>query len=128
MLDTWQRSYFLTPGPRVLYLLPQRQTDEILPLQVQPTPEQLVRTLLVRSELITPEREAVLSAQLTALASANTADQAAATSALLAWGRFAEPFVARALAMTENPQERAAGAALLETIRNRKRWAPLAAE
>jgi len=57
MVDTWQKAWFATPGTRVLYLLPQSWTEGLLPLAVTPAPTQLVRVLVGRIELLTPEDE-----------------------------------------------------------------------
>ena len=51
MVKTWRASYFTEAGTRVLYLLPQAFTDAVLPLRVQPAPEEVVRVLVGRVEL-----------------------------------------------------------------------------
>ena len=57
MLETWRDSWF-EEGLRVFYILPRAQTDALLPLTVEPRPENVVRVLVGRVELITPELEA----------------------------------------------------------------------
>ncbi|MCA9515372.1 MAG: hypothetical protein KC635_10545 [Myxococcales bacterium] len=53
MLDTWERSYFRTPGVRVLYVAPRAWTDALLPITITPAPDELVRTLVGRVEVTT---------------------------------------------------------------------------
>jgi hypothetical protein len=47
MIETWQELWF-EDGLRVLYVVPRRITDELLPLTLEPTPDELVRTLVGR--------------------------------------------------------------------------------
>lgn len=56
MIATWTDSYFEQEGTRVLYLLPQAMTDEILPLTVTPKPAETVRVMVARVEVLTPEQ------------------------------------------------------------------------
>lgn len=46
-----------TPGIRVLYIVPSDETEAILPLQVKPTPNELVRVLVGRVEVMTKDEE-----------------------------------------------------------------------
>jgi hypothetical protein len=124
MVDTWERSYFLTPGVRVLYLLPQARTDALIPLTIAPAPSVMKRTMVIRVEVMTPALEAELAGSLTQLAAGSTD----ARQNFLAHGRFAEPHLTRAVALTSSDAERAAGEALLTEIRKQRRWAPTAAE
>lgn len=64
MVDTWNHAYFQTPGLRLLWVLPQPWTDAILPLTVLPRPAARVRVLVGRIDLLTPEKEAELLADL----------------------------------------------------------------
>jgi hypothetical protein len=57
MIDTWKQSYFGTPGLRVLWIVPQSSTEKSLPLSITPKPDQLVRVLVARSEVLTPAFE-----------------------------------------------------------------------
>lgn len=69
MVDTWERGYFLTPGTRLLYLLPEPMIDSVIPLTLDPAPDTVHRTMVIRLELLSPSYEATLSQWLTALAS-----------------------------------------------------------
>jgi hypothetical protein len=129
MVDTWERSYFLTPGVRLLYLLPQAYTDQIIPLTIRPAPDQLARTMVIRTELLTPSYEQQLSSWLVQLGTGTPADRAAAQAHFLALGRFAEPHLTRAVALATDPASKQAGEDLLSQVRDhRQRWTPQTAE
>ena len=57
MVQTWWNSYFESPGLRVFWVVPTVDTERILPLQVKPSPEKIVRVLVGRSEIIRPSEE-----------------------------------------------------------------------
>ena len=61
MLETWRDSWF-EEGLRVFYVLPRAQTDAVLPVTIEPRPSELVRVLVGRVEVITPELEASVRA------------------------------------------------------------------
>jgi hypothetical protein len=56
MVETWRDSWF-EEGSRLIYIVPSRAIDAILPLQVEPAPLQTARVFVGRIELITPETE-----------------------------------------------------------------------
>jgi hypothetical protein len=96
MVNTWQRQWFRTPGVRVLYLIPQAWTDASIPLTITPKPETLLRVMLIRVEVITPEQEAsdVNAAKMFDI------DSAQAKAHFAALGRFEEPRLRRALSLS----------------------------
>jgi hypothetical protein len=57
MIQTWWTSYFESEGLRVFWVLPRVTTDRILPLDVKPAPEKIVRVLVGRSEVLRPRTE-----------------------------------------------------------------------
>jgi hypothetical protein len=62
MLETWRDSWF-EEGSRVIYILPRRFIDSVLPLIIHPAPEQATRVFVGRLELVTPAtQQAVESA------------------------------------------------------------------
>jgi hypothetical protein len=126
MVDTWERSYFLTPGVRALYLLPQSVTDQVIPLHINPAPKELRRSMVIRLELLTPSHEQDLSKWLTELAQSPTAGTA--IGKFYSLGRFAEPHLTRAVNLSTVPAEKEAGEAVLVKIRQQLKWAPTAAE
>jgi hypothetical protein len=54
MIETWRDSWF-EEGSRLIYIVPARAVDAILPLQVEPPPSQTVRVFVGRIELVTSE-------------------------------------------------------------------------
>jgi hypothetical protein len=80
MVKTWQHSWF-EEGSRVLYVVPARFVDSILPLSINPAPAQTVRVFVGRLELVTP---ATKNAVENALASHDRVT-------LEKYGRFLEP-------------------------------------
>jgi hypothetical protein len=57
MVKTWKSDWFDAEGTRVLYLVPPAVTESFLPLKVTPKPESLVRVLVGRHDVMTPEEE-----------------------------------------------------------------------
>jgi hypothetical protein len=51
MIDTW-RDTWSADGVRVLYMVPRPFTDEVLPLRITPAPDDVVRVLVGRAELL----------------------------------------------------------------------------
>ncbi len=93
MVDTWQKSWFATPGVRLLYVLPQPWTETLLPMSVQPKPAGTVRVLVGRIEVLTPEMEQ------DAVAKVQTAAVQGSMKPLAGIDRFREPKVRRACAL-----------------------------
>ncbi len=91
MVATWKDQWF-EDGLRVFFVMPRAATDAALPITISPQPDSLVRVLVGRVEVITPEKEKEVAAEITA----------GTTMAALrkAHGRFAEPIVKRLLAHT----------------------------
>ena len=54
MVDTWRDSWF-EEGSRLIYILPSRAVDAMLPLEVEPAPAQTARVFVGRIELVTSE-------------------------------------------------------------------------
>jgi len=84
MLETWRDTWF-EEGARLLYLVPRRTIDTVLPLSITPKPDQTTRVFVGRLEVITP-------ATMDAVAQA-IADHDSAT--FRRYGRFATPIVQR---------------------------------
>jgi hypothetical protein len=80
MVETWRDSWF-EDGARLFYMLPQRATDAMLPLTIEPTPEKVARVFVGRLEVVTPEMGSELAA---AIAKGDTA-------VFRKYGRFLEP-------------------------------------
>jgi hypothetical protein len=102
MIKTWRNSWF-EDGLRVFYVLPRQTTDEVLPISIQPQPDQLVRVLVVRTELITPEEEESVRKQVSLLTDSSKLVRDQARTAIQSHGRFAEPILKRILEDEANP-------------------------
>jgi hypothetical protein len=59
MVETWRDSWF-EEGSRVLYIVPARTIDSMLPVQIEPVPSQIARVFVGRIELITPATAAAV--------------------------------------------------------------------
>jgi hypothetical protein len=56
MLETWKNSWF-EEGSRLIYIVPRRFIDSVLPLRIAPSPTATTRVFVGRLELITPATE-----------------------------------------------------------------------
>jgi hypothetical protein len=107
MTNTWAKSYFKTPGLRVLYILPRSETDQILPLHLNPTPQSLIRTLVGRVEVMRDTDEQAL---LTAIhLNGDSID-------LTSLGRFAEAKLRRVLSLTQDSNDQQSIHSLLSKL------------
>jgi hypothetical protein len=84
MLETWRDSWF-EEGSRIIYIVPSRIVNAVLPLQVDPMPSKTVRVFVGRIELITAETEQAVQA---AMATNNRC-------LIDRYGRFLGPILAR---------------------------------
>ena len=60
LLNTWELSYFKSPGLRLFFMVPRAWTDNYLPLDVS-VPCEIKRAMVGRLELVTPEQRALLT-------------------------------------------------------------------
>ena len=127
MVNTWRSSWFGEAGTRLLYVLPQRLTDAILPLEISPEPEQIVRVLVGRMEIMTPAEESRVAALVQKSAAERRADLDLAASTgqppdyagpveLQGLGRLAEPALARVRSVSQDPAVRAEARLLLQQM------------
>jgi hypothetical protein len=105
MIKTWRNSWF-EEGMRVFYILPRKVTDEILPVTIEPRPFELVRVLVGRAEVITPEMEKAVQQQLGLLRDPSIAVREAAMQSIRKYGRFSEPILKRLLIKEQNKNVR----------------------
>jgi hypothetical protein len=59
LLNTWEVSYFKSPGLRLFFMVPRAWTDWYLPLDIS-VPCEVRRAMVGRLELVTPEQRALL--------------------------------------------------------------------
>lgn len=103
MIETWRDQWF-EEGLRAFYILPRKTTDEILPVTIEPTPKELVRVLVGRVEIITPETESAILKLIHDSGAPTFRQREEATGALRKYGRFAEPTLRQTLAKTTDPE------------------------
>jgi len=60
LLNTWELSYFKSSGARLFFLVPQEWTDSVMPLSVSGQHADIVRVMVGRIELVSPEQRALL--------------------------------------------------------------------
>jgi hypothetical protein len=113
MVDTWEKSYFRTNGLRILSILPRLTVDGMIPIHIKPEPEQLVRVMVGRIELLTPQTEQQIEKQVADLGSADPKAREAAASGLDHFGRLKEPVLHRIAALTKAPDVRSRAEALI---------------
>ncbi len=103
MVDTWTRSYFKTDGTRILYIAPRPWADAILPIRFTPVPDELVRTLVGRVEVLSQLDETALLEKLRAALAQTKTDPNFYYEAY-ELGRFAEPKLWRAHALAHEQE------------------------
>ena len=107
MIETWRSSWF-EPGLRAFFVMPAASTRAQLPLTISPEPTELVRVLIGRVEILTPEQERLVRNDLEQLRELPSGQRLAAERNLRAkYGRFAEPLFKRVLADTAEASDRA---------------------
>ncbi|MCO5142877.1 MAG: hypothetical protein M9962_07295 [Oligoflexia bacterium] len=87
MLDTWEHGYLKVPGLRLLYILPRAEVDEVLPLEMNPAPEKLVRSFVGRIEILLDTDENTIIQKVS---------QEGEKFSAKSLGRFSEPMLRRA--------------------------------
>jgi hypothetical protein len=106
MVNTWEKSYFRTPGLRLLYTLPRETVDALIPIQIKPAPAQLVRVMVGRTEVLTPETERQIARWVHDLGDSKYSTREAATRSLACLGRLSEPALRRVAAITDDAEVR----------------------
>lgn len=92
MVKTWEDSWF-EEGLRLFYILPRQQTDAIRPLEITPKPNKLVRVLMGRMEVMTPESEHEILGLLSRLKKAPETQNPAVSEVRKRYGRFLAPMI-----------------------------------
>jgi hypothetical protein len=117
MVKTWESTWFAAEGTgtRLLYTLPRPVTDTLLPLHISPTPHEMVRVLVGRIDVLTPEQEAKLGT-LFAKIRAPDALSPADARAVKALGRFMTPAIGRAAQLEARKVVRAVNAVDLPAV------------
>jgi len=84
MVKTWWNSYFEHDGLRVFWVVPEGELEKVLPIEITPAPEKMVRVIVGRGEVMRPSLEKNLQKQLADGKLRNLSSH-----------RFFEPYVAR---------------------------------
>jgi hypothetical protein len=92
MLETWNDSWF-EEGSRLIYIVPRRFIDSVLPLRIAPAPAATTRVFVGRLELITPATERAVESALA------SNDQLT----LAKYNRFLEPILRTMIQKTADP-------------------------
>jgi hypothetical protein len=116
MVNTWRSSWFGEDGTRLLYLLPQSLTDRMIPLTIKPAPDETVRVMVGRLEILTPQVEKNIEKLVVQLASPTQADRDAAMRSISKFGRFAEPALQRVAKLSDDPEIAARAKELLAKL------------
>jgi hypothetical protein len=93
MLKTWRDSWF-EEGIRLFYIVPRAAVDAILPLTLDPKPQELSRVFVGRAEILTPEMEQRMREIVKRVGN----DPLAFLKEVQPFGRFAQPLLWRATA------------------------------
>ncbi len=130
MVNTWKASWFGEQGTRLFYTLPQRMTDELLPLHVEPQPEEVVRVMVGRLEIMNPEEETQIEEVLRERARHRASQTEGGVAveqtepenrslppALRNRGRLAEPALVRVKGLTKDAGVRREAELLLSELR-----------
>lgn len=108
MVKTWKDSWFEEAGLRVLYVLPRAWTDRTLPLELNPAPRELVRVMVGRAEVLSPEFENRLGQNLAKAQFGDSAAKSEVEAEFRSLGRFAEPAMTLALVGKDSANYQAA--------------------
>jgi hypothetical protein len=106
MVNNWEKSYFRTDGLRMLYPLPRSVADTTLPIRISPEPDQLIRVMVGRVEVLTPAREQQIESAVVDLGARDARTRQAAQATLDQLGRLKEPALRRVLAKTTSKEVR----------------------
>lgn len=106
MIETWKDSWF-EEGLRVFYVLTRKSTDKILPLNIEPQPKEIVRVMVGRAEVITPEMDQDVRKQVGFLRSDSKKVREKAQNYLKKYGRFYEPILKNILETETDAKVRA---------------------
>lgn len=131
MVKTWRSSWFGENGTRLLYLVPRPVTDALLPLEIDPKPEQVVRVLVGRMEIMTPQEESRVTtlvrdsaqARRASIVASDGVDKYVPPTQLADLGRLAEPALSRVQTINKNPEIRGEAKLLLQWLASNKRKA-----
>jgi hypothetical protein len=94
-------------------------------LRVSPAPDEVVRVLVGRMEVLTPEQSQQISGTLAGMGTCATIQSEPLQSEVARLGRFAEPALASMQQAEQDPQRRNQLNSLLEELRQQQAREPL---
>jgi len=115
MIKTWRDSWS-EEGLRVLYIVPRRATDAILPVTIKPQPSELARVFVGRAEIITPEMKGEILAAVKLFGENSAEARAAAVNSVRRYGRFADPVLREAMNSAKDNASRVAIGELMAAV------------
>ncbi|MBI1344685.1 hypothetical protein GC163_00200 [bacterium] len=125
MVKTWSNSWFREQGLRLFYMVPQSLTDRVLPLTVEPAPDEVIRVLVGRMELLPPDQEAEIAKAVRVYRLARETRSAKGGSeppsipnVIAELGRFAEPALVRVRELTKDQHDAAEAGRLIARLRD----------
>ncbi len=118
MVNTWRGSWFGENGTRLLYLISSKETDKLLPLSIEPVPDECLRVLVGRLETLTPDDCQRLTNQLVGVVG-NRPSAEEVQKHLTSLGRFAEPAVAFIASQTGDTETRTSLDSILAKVRGK---------
>jgi len=124
MVHTWKDSWFQEDGLRVLYILPRQWTDGTLPLEIKPVPGELVRVMVGRAEVISPQVQKTLATSLAKSDQGDVQAREIAVGELKRLGRFAEPAI-RLVTQKKSPEDKQSAWLLLRAAAEKRDKAAL---
>ncbi|MFL5341194.1 MAG: hypothetical protein ACJ8F7_13690 [Gemmataceae bacterium] len=114
MVYSWEKSYFRTEGLRILFVLPRETTDAYIPIQITPKPQEVVRVMVGRVELLTPAQERQIEQWVEELGAPEFKTREAAQAGLAKLGRLSEPALRRVMAITHSAEVRKSANQLIQ--------------
>ena len=103
MVKTWSSTWLGDAGTRVLYSVPRAVTDTMLPLRISPAPDETVRVLIGRIDVMSPQDEAKVQSLLATSLQTKTLPPADAAY-LRNFARFIDPALERAARLRKSPE------------------------
>ncbi|WP_020471324.1 hypothetical protein [Zavarzinella formosa] len=88
MVKTWRSDWFSEEGTRVLYLVSEPVTADFLPVKIEPKPDQIVRVMVGRHDVLSPERERDIDSLVKRVNGESNQDAKLADQALNKLGRY----------------------------------------
>lgn len=104
MVRIWEQDMFNKPGIRAIYLMEPSELDELLPLNIQPTPNKVVRVMLVRVECLTEDRETTIMKLIEQLGGNSFQIRQSAEEALLKTGRIGQGLMTKVWRESDDPE------------------------